>query len=114
MNLARNRAPAFIAGLAGIRQASGRFDLPPDGALHRVRPVLRLLPLPFSIALCLPALADDKPVDWNLCPVMDAIPSFDQAEPPKPGVPAAKARASSPPETISAPAPSLASSASTA
>ncbi|RZA34554.1 MAG: LPS-assembly protein LptD [Lysobacteraceae bacterium] len=57
-----------------------------------MRPVLRLLPLPFSIALCLPALADDKPVDWGLCPVMDAIPSFDQATTPEPGADASKAR----------------------
>ncbi|MET1161203.1 MAG: LPS-assembly protein LptD [Pseudoxanthomonas sp.] len=57
-----------------------------------MRPVLRLLPLPFSIALCLPALADDKPVNWDLCPIQDAIPAFDQAETPKPGTSAAAAR----------------------
>lgn len=57
-----------------------------------MRPVLRLLPLPFSIALCLPALAEDKPVNWDLCPTTDAIPAFDQAEPPKPGLSPAKAR----------------------
>jgi LPS-assembly protein len=50
------------------------------GALHRVRPVLRLLPLPFSIALCLPAMADDdKPESWALCPVQDVIPVFSEA-----------------------------------
>lgn len=57
-----------------------------------MRPALRLLPLPFSIALCLPALAEDKPDNWDLCPITDAIPAFDQAEPPKPGVSAAQAR----------------------
>ena len=42
-----------------------------------MRPVLRLLPLPFSIALCLPAVAaDDKPENWALCPIEDAIPAF--------------------------------------
>lgn len=42
-----------------------------------MRPVLRLLPLPFSIALCLPAMAaGDKPDNWGLCPVQDVIPSF--------------------------------------
>jgi LPS-assembly protein len=51
-----------------------------------------LLPLPFSIALCLPALAEDKPDNWDLCPIMDAIPAFDQAETPKPGTSAAQAR----------------------
>lgn len=58
-----------------------------------MRPALRLLPLPFSIALCLPALAEDKPDNWDLCPITDAIPAFDQAETPKPGTTAAQARA---------------------
>lgn len=57
-----------------------------------MRPVLRLLPLPFSIALCLPALAEDKPDNWDLCPITDAIPVFDQAEAPKPGISSAQAR----------------------
>ncbi|KAF1706551.1 LPS-assembly protein LptD [Pseudoxanthomonas sacheonensis] len=57
-----------------------------------MRPALRLLPLPFSIALCLPALAEDKPDNWDLCPIIDAIPAFDQAEAPKPGTTAAEAR----------------------
>ena len=48
-----------------------------------MRPVLRLLPLPFSIALCLPAMADDdKPVSWALCPVQDVIPAFAGAPAP--------------------------------
>ena len=43
-----------------------------------MRPALRLLPLPFTIALCLPAFAaDDKPDNWDLCPIHDAIPSFE-------------------------------------
>ena len=50
-----------------------------------MRPALRLLPLPFSIALCLPAFADDKPVSWDLCPVQDAIPSFDGTATPSGG-----------------------------
>ncbi len=59
-----------------------------------MRPVLRLLPLPFSIALCLPALAaEDIPDNWNLCPVEDAIPAFDNAPEPPPGEDQAKVRA---------------------
>nr|WP_225583545.1 LPS assembly protein LptD [Pseudoxanthomonas sp. PXM02] len=42
-----------------------------------------MLPLPLSIALCLPALADDdKPVSWALCPIQDVIPSFNGAPAP--------------------------------
>ena len=59
-----------------------------------MRPALRLLPLPFTIALCLPAFAaDDKPDNWDLCPIQDAIPSFDGSTGDKPGGNAAKARA---------------------
>ena len=58
-----------------------------------MRPVLRLLPLPFSIALCLPAFAEDKPVNWDLCPILDAIPSFDDATEGKPSADNAKVRA---------------------
>jgi len=48
-----------------------------------VRTALRLLPLPFSIALCLPALADDeKPESWALCPIQDVIPAFGGAPQP--------------------------------
>ena len=58
-----------------------------------MRPALRLLPLPFSIALCLPALAaDDKPDNWGLCPVQDVIPSFTDLPVPSGGN-AAQARA---------------------
>ncbi|HEY5970718.1 MAG TPA: LPS-assembly protein LptD, partial [Pseudoxanthomonas sp.] len=58
-----------------------------------MRPVLRLLPLPFAIALSLPVLAaDDDSVNWDLCPIRDAIPSFDPATVPKSGQDASKAR----------------------
>jgi LPS-assembly protein len=67
----------------GYGKLAADFDPEFHGALHRVRPVLRLLPLPFSIALCLPAMADDdKPESWALCPVQDVIPVFSEA--PKP------------------------------
>ncbi len=45
----------------------------------RVRRALRLLPLPLSIAICLPAMADDKPLNWGLCPVTDVLPVFEEA-----------------------------------
>ena len=49
----------------------------------RVRKTLRLLPLPVLIALALPAWADDeRPEDWRLCPVVDAIPAFPDAQDP--------------------------------
>ncbi|PAK89206.1 LPS-assembly protein LptD [Stenotrophomonas rhizophila] len=44
-----------------------------------MRRALRLLPLPLSIAICLPAMADDKPVNWGLCPVTDVLPAFQDA-----------------------------------
>ncbi|HZW17485.1 MAG TPA: LptA/OstA family protein, partial [Luteimonas sp.] len=50
-----------------------------------MRPVLRLLPLPLCIALSLPLTAhadDDRPLDWSLCPVEDAVPAFADAPPP--------------------------------
>ena len=56
-----------------------------------MRPALRLLPLTFSIALCLPAMANDKPFNWELCPVQDVIPSFTDL--PTAGSNAAQARA---------------------
>lgn len=76
----------------GCGKLAAAFE-PIHGALHRVRPVLRLLPLPFSIALCLPAMADDKPESWALCPVQDVIPSFDGSAGPEPGASAQAARA---------------------
>lgn len=51
----------------------------------RVRPVLRLLPLPFCISMSLSAQAADPPLNWGLCPVGDAIPAFEGA-PPKPAL----------------------------
>lgn len=45
-----------------------------------MRKHLRLLPLPFCIALSLSAYAaDDQPEDWSLCPVEDAVPAFAEA-----------------------------------
>ncbi|KRG71236.1 LPS assembly protein LptD [Pseudoxanthomonas dokdonensis] len=53
-------------------------------ARYRVHPALRLLPLPLSIALCLPALADDKPESWALCPINEPIPAFAGTAEPDP------------------------------
>ena len=67
-------------GLPGL-PGSGKLTaaLPTPGP--SVRPVLRLLPLPFAIALCLPAHArDDMPPNWTLCPVGDVVPAFAGAE----------------------------------
>ena len=47
-----------------------------------MRPVFRLLPLPFCIALSLSARADDPPPDFSLCPIGDAIPAFEDAQAP--------------------------------
>ncbi len=59
-----------------------------------MRPVLRLLPLPFSIALCLPALAaDEKPESWALCPIEDPVPAFEGAPQPAAGANTEQARA---------------------
>ena len=45
-----------------------------------MRPALRLLPLPFCIAVSLAAhAADDKPENWGLCPINDAVPAFEDA-----------------------------------
>nr|WP_162597210.1 LPS-assembly protein LptD [Xanthomonas fragariae] len=45
----------------------------------RVLRALRLFPLPLSIAICLPAMAADKPLNWGLCPAVDPLPGFDGA-----------------------------------
>ncbi len=66
-----------------MRQASGRFratDL-------RVRPAYRLLPLPLCIACALApqsllAQSGDKPPNYALCPVEDAVPAFPDAPAP--------------------------------
>ena len=49
-----------------------------------MRPVFRLLPLPLCIAFSLTAQAadDDRPQNWSLCPVDDAVPVFPDAQPP--------------------------------
>ncbi|MFP3786399.1 FKBP-type peptidyl-prolyl cis-trans isomerase N-terminal domain-containing protein, partial [Burkholderia sp. SIMBA_024] len=47
----------------------------------RVRRALRLLPLPLSIAICLPAMADEKPLNWDLCPAIEPLPGFEDAPP---------------------------------
>ena len=48
----------------------------------RVRPALRLLPLPLCIAFSLNAMADERPGMWRLCPLEDAVPEFPDAPPP--------------------------------
>lgn len=59
-----------------------------------MRRVLRLLPIPFSIALALPAMAADegKPDNWGLCPAGDAVPTFPGAPPPATGLTGEQAR----------------------
>ncbi|TWH15299.1 LPS-assembly protein [Pseudoxanthomonas taiwanensis J19] len=49
-----------------------------------LRTSLRLLPLALGIALALPAMADEKPLNWGLCPVGDVLPPFSEAPPPDP------------------------------
>ena len=49
-----------------------------------LRTPLRLLPLSLGIALCLPAYADEKPLNWNLCPVEDVLAPFSEAPPADP------------------------------
>lgn len=48
-----------------------------------MRPALRLLPLPLCVALSLSAYAaDERPDDWRLCPIQDAVPAFADAQEP--------------------------------
>ena len=48
-----------------------------------MRTAFRLLPLPFCIAMSLAAhAADDRPEDWRLCPIQDAVPAFAEAQAP--------------------------------
>ncbi len=48
-----------------------------------MRPALRLLPLPLCIFFSLTAQADDeRPQDWALCPVDNAVPFFPDAQAP--------------------------------
>lgn len=81
MNPNRQDPPPFIAPMQGMGQATVRFRPNPN----RVRRALRLLPLPLSIAICLPAMADEKPLNWGLCPATDVIPAFTDAPTPVPG-----------------------------
>ncbi|MFT4247806.1 MAG: LPS-assembly protein LptD [Pseudomonas sp.] len=46
-----------------------------------MRRATRLLPLPLSIALCLPAMATEKPLNWGLCPITDPLPGFEDVPP---------------------------------
>lgn len=56
-----------------------------------MHPAFRLLPLPLCIALSLGAHAEDRADDWQLCPVGDAVPAFDDAQAAT-GSPAARAQ----------------------
>ncbi len=49
-----------------------------------MRTALRLLPLPFCIAVSLSAHAADplRPNYWALCPIEDAVPAFQDAQAP--------------------------------
>jgi LPS-assembly protein len=59
-----------------MRQASDRFPLTDA----RVRRTLRLLPLPLFIGMSLAAhAAENRPDDWRLCPIQDAVPAFPDA-----------------------------------
>ncbi|AWH24292.1 LPS-assembly protein LptD [Stenotrophomonas sp. YAU14D1_LEIMI4_1] len=89
MNPNRPGPDAFIAPMQGMGQSTVRFRPNPN----RVRRALRLLPLPLSIAVCLPAMADDKPLNWGLCPATEVIPAFTDAPTPVPGQDAAAASA---------------------
>jgi LPS-assembly protein len=46
-----------------------------------VRPSFRLLPLSLCIALALPTQARERDENWGLCPVVDALPGFDEPPP---------------------------------
>lgn len=80
MNPNRQAPASFIAPMQGMGQATVRFRPNPN----RVRRALRLLPLPLSIAISLPAMADEKPLNWGLCPATDVIPAFTDAPTPVP------------------------------
>lgn len=77
MNPGLYPVPSFIAPMQWMGQATVRSTLMPS----RVRQALRLLPLPLGIALCLPAYADEKPLNWGLCPATDVLPAFTDAPP---------------------------------
>ena len=62
-----------------MRQAKRRFPLTDA----RVRRTFRLLPLPLCIAMSLTAhAAGNRPDDWRLCPIQDAVPAFPEAQQP--------------------------------
>lgn len=64
-----------------------------------MRPVLRLLPLPLCIACSLAAYAaDDRPADWKLCPLDDAVPVFSEAQATAAG--SAQTRAAQPTDIV--------------
>lgn len=51
--------------------------VPASNVRRNTFPRFRLLPLPFCIALAMPAMAADPPPDdWSLCPIEDTIPAF--------------------------------------
>ena len=51
--------------------------VPASNVRRNTQPRFRLLPLPFCIALAMPAMAADPPPDdWSLCPITDTIPAF--------------------------------------
>ena len=63
----------------GWAKLAAVFQRLPDA---RVRKPLRLLPLSLCIAIALPAYAADDNENWGLCPLIDAVPSFDDAPAP--------------------------------
>ena len=48
-----------------------------------MRRTLRLLPLPLCIGMSLAHAAENRPVDWRLCPIQDAVPAFPDAPAPE-------------------------------
>lgn len=51
------------------------------GKLLVSRLVLRVLPLPLCIAMAMTAEARDRPQNWALCPLVDAVPAFGETGP---------------------------------
>ena len=79
----RRGAVALIAAASRCRCAWDAAFWPPFvPRISRVRPALRLLPLPLCIAFSLSAMAEERPEDWRLCPLEDAVPVFPDAPPP--------------------------------
>jgi LPS-assembly protein len=66
-----------------VREGCGKLTTVFRRTDARVRPALRLLPLPLCIAFSLAAqAAEDRPENWGLCPVNDAVPAFPDAQQP--------------------------------